>query len=281
MRIFSLFLSMIMGICLVFIISCVNKEVPVTENYFETEYRTDNRIETYTATEDVVVKTVQGTNTLSAKSHWRTNWVYIGDQNIGYFTDYYGYEISAQEHTFSSIQISLGVNPQLNKGQIEAIDLTDACFDKNIPNSSWLFGKESTQASTAPFIPTEGCQLLGPQQLGTGGDPKTWIIGFNTLVGEQGRILGTFSIGVNKGNNIIFGTKGVKEFAILACVEPELRQPDVKLIWSDDIIEKQTVTKERQVYYQVPVQIDKQRTVMQIKKVPFWEAIFSKWGIQR
>jgi hypothetical protein len=224
----------------------------------------------------VVVKTIEGSNTLSAKSQWRTNWVYIGDQNIGYFTNYYGYDISVQEHTFSSIQISLGVNPQLNKGQIEAIDLTNACFDKNIPNASWLFGKEATQASTAPFIPTEGCQFLAPHSLGRGGDPKTWIMGFNALVNEPGRVLGTFSIDFNKGNKIIFGTKGIKEFAILSCVNPELRQPDVKLIWSDDIIEKQTVTKERQVPYQVPVQVQKQRTVTQTKKISFWEAIFSK-----
>ena len=273
MQILSLFLSIILVISLVFVISCVTKEVPVTETYYETEYRTENRTETYTTTEDVVVKTIEGSNTLSAKSQWRTNWVYIGDQNIGYFTDYYGYDISAQEHTFSSIQISLGVIPQLNKGQIEVIDLTDACFDKNIPNAGWLFGKESTQRTTV-FIPTEGCQLLAPHSIGNGGDPKTWIMGFNALVNEPGRILGTFSIGLNKGNNIMFGIKGVKEFAILACVEPELRQPDVKLIWSDDIIEKQTVTKERQVSYQVPVQVEKQRTVLQTTKVPFWVAIF-------
>lgn len=85
-----------------------------------------------------------------------------------------------------------------------------------------------------------------------------------------------FTIGFNKGDSILCGTKGVKEFAILSCVNPELRPPDVKLIWSDDIIEKRIVTKERQVSYQIPLQVEKQRTVMQTKKVPFWEAIFSK-----
>src|SRR4030042_458030 len=94
-------------ISLVFTISCVSKEVPVSETYYETEYRTEYKTETYTTTEDVVVKTVEGSNTLNAKSQWRSNWVYIGQDNVGYFTNYYGYDISTQEHTFSRIQISL------------------------------------------------------------------------------------------------------------------------------------------------------------------------------
>lgn len=276
MKKLGLLFTLIIVILLIFTVSCVNKEVPVTETYYETEYTTDNRTETYTTTEDVVVKTIEGSNILSPKSQWRTNWIYIGDQNIGYFTDYYGYDISTQEHTFSRIEISLNANPQLNKGQIEVVNLTDACSDKNIPNAGWIFGKEPTQASTAPFIPIEGCQFLAPHSIGNGGDPKTWIIGFNALINEQGRFLGMFTIGFNKGDSILCGTKGVKEFAILSCVNPELRPPDVKLIWSDDIIEKRIVTKERQVSYQIPLQVEKQRTVMQTKKVPFWEAIFSK-----
>jgi hypothetical protein len=76
------------------------------------------------------------------------------------------------------------------------------------------------------------------------------------------------------GDEISFDTKGVKEFAILANTWNVHAIISVKLVWSDDIIEKRTVTKERQVPYEVPVQVEKQRTVMQTKKVPFWEAIF-------
>jgi hypothetical protein len=36
------------------------------------------------------------------------------------------------------------------------------------------------------------------------------------------------------------------------------------------------VTKERQVPYSEPYQVEKQRVVKQIKKVPFWEAIFGR-----
>lgn len=50
----------------------------------------------------------------------------------------------------------------------------------------------------------------------------------------------------------------------------------VALVWLDDIIEQRAVTKERQVPYDVPVQVEKQRSVMQAEKVPFWEAIFRK-----
>ena len=186
---------------------------------------------------------------------------------------YYGYDISTHEHARSQVQISFGIDPQLNKGAIEVIDLTDACSDENIPNASWVFGKEATQACDM-FIPAEGCQFLAPHSIGRWGDPKTWIASFNAMVSEPARLLRYVSIGGSKDDGISFDANGVKEFAIFVSVEPELRPPNVKLTWSDDVIEKKLVTKEKLVPYQIPIQVEKQRTVIQTKKVPFWEALF-------
>lgn len=257
-------------ISLVFIVSCVSKEIPVTETYYENGYRTEYKTETYTATEDVVVKTTEGSSLLSAKSEWQTTWVYL-IQSGAYSMRYYGYDISTQNHSRSQVQISFRIDPQLNKGAIEVIDLTDACSDENIPNASWVFGKELTQGNTPVFIPAEGCQFLAPHSIGRGGDPKTWVMNFNALANEPTRLIRYVSIDSSKDDKISFDAKGVKEFAIFASVEPQLTPPNVKLTWSDDVIEKKTVTKERQVPYQVPIQVEKQRVITKTEKVPIWE----------
>jgi hypothetical protein len=164
----------------------------------------------------------------------------------------------------------------MHKGIIYAIDLTGACYDQSIPFSGLLFGKEPTArvGLGGIFIPTEGCQVIQPEVLG---DVQVWINDVNALMMNPARILGKLLL--DKGttdDSITFDAKGIKEFAIVINVEPEIRPPNVNLTWSDDIIEKRTVTKERQVPYEVPVQVEKQRTVMQTKKIPFWGVIFGE-----
>jgi len=295
----SLLVSMVVAVSLVFTVSCVSKEVEVTETCYETEYKTEYRTETYTTTEDVVVETVEGSTIPSLKSKWRTFSVFL----IGSGADctyYYGYDISVHEyvqpsraeaqtgitgpgpapilvqelagHTRSQVQVSFGIKPQMYNGIIYAVDLSDACYDQSIPFSGMLFGKEP--AGFMPFaygfIPAEGCQIIQPYG-------AWWVDSADAVLMNPERILGKLSLGRGAtDNSITFDAKDIKEFAILINVAPEIRQPAVKLTWSDDIIEEKTVTKERQVPYEVPVQVEKQRTVMQTKQVPFWEAIFGE-----
>lgn len=280
MKKLSLFLSVVMVTCLVLPASCVNKEVPVSETYYETEYRTEYKTESYTQTEDVVVKTIEDSELLSIKRQWRTSWIYlIGSQAS--FTCYYGYDISTQEHSRSHVQISFTLQPQLHKGIIYVVDLTSACYDQTIPYPDVLFGN-------LYLIIDEGCQLDQPTlkgALGSGGIMpgnedeyiRRWVDAFSVLIGNPARILGKLSVDkATTDGYITFDVKGIKEFAVITGVEPELRPPNVKLTWSDDIIEKQTVIKERQIPYEVSVQVGKQRAVMQTKKVPFWEVIFGE-----
>jgi hypothetical protein len=88
------------------------------------------------------------------------------------------------------------------------------------------------------------------------------------------------SCGINS-TTCAFDAQNVKEFTIITHYTSNMPMSkieisNVELIWSDNIIERKEVTKEKQVPYEISVQIEKQRTVMQTKKVPFWEAIFSK-----
>ena len=79
-----------------------------------------------------------------------------------------------------------------------------------------------------------------------------------------------------------FDAEGVEIFAIIVRTwRPFLSESPfflcgATLVWSDDIVEQRTVTKERQVPYQVPFEVEKQRTVIKIKKVPIWEALLTE-----
>ncbi len=273
----GLFIGMVVVISLIFTVSCVSKEVPVTETYYETEYRTEYRTESYTATEDVVVKTVEGSELLNTTVQWRSSWVYLFGGE-GDLTCYYGYDLSSKEHSRSEIQISLNLQPRLQKGIIYFVDLTDACYDQSIRYPEILFGWQYSISHKGCQLdqPTWKCAPMGSCMLDAREYVRQWIDAFNSLAGNSARILVELSVDTATESDITLDAKGIKEFAVIVSTTPEVKPQMVKLSWSDDIVEKQSVTKERQTPYDIPVQVEKQRTVMQVKKVPFWEAIFNK-----
>jgi len=241
-------LLFVVVISLVFTISCVSKEVPVTETYYETEYKTEYRTETYTATEDVVVRTSEGKTSLTPISKWYAG-IYFKAAGSGAGTYYYGYKMDTNEHTRSEVKIS--VSP-MAQGHIGVYDLTGVGQIPIVP---------TTLASWREVDPKTGGLWMTPGE-------QAWLDNLNAILTNPELILG-YSTG--QVGELSFDAKGIREFAILANTWNAHAVISVRLAWSDDIIEKKTVTKERQVPYQVPVQVEKQRTVMQTKKVPFWE----------
>jgi hypothetical protein len=83
-------------------------------------------------------------------------------------------------------------------------------------------------------------------------------------------------MGVGMGDSIVFDANGVMEFGILATTWNYYSITSVRLNWTDETIGKKTVTGERQVPYQVPYQVEKQRTVYKTETVPFWDAILGR-----
>ena len=67
-----------------------------------------------------------------------------------------------------------------------------------------------------------------------------------------------------RGLYISFDANGINDFFIL------VNSFNVGCISRVELVSYE----ERQTPYQVPYQVEKQRTVMQTQKVPFWEAIF-------
>jgi hypothetical protein len=271
----GLFVSMLMVTLLLLSASCVNKEFPVTETYMETEYRT----ETYTETEEVVVDTTSGEDTLTPDIQWHDDHMafYIhtelspllpGEQpvtlpSIPYEKVwYFGYKIP--QHDICHIQVAPN---QFSFGRILAYDLGEADHIPPPPPGRWVY-KEKQYA----YAIYEWSDLYPWQQPTL----KDWIASTNLKL-ETYNQLGAWQPDVWPGKwpklpeLLEFDAKDVKNLAIIVPMS-EQKEPikSVKLMWSDEVIEKRTVNRERQV----PYQVERQRTTMEMKKVPVWEAIF-------
>lgn len=244
----------ILVIWLLFTASCVTREVPVTETYYETEYQT----ETYTETENVVTQTVDGKERLGTVDRWQTNLYFLpGGASPGKLafpsvyelTYYFGYEIPITEHSRSRVEINFYSTALKQEGEIRVIDLTGV--------------------GQIPHKPEPPMKAFITETWG-----KQWLDDLNAVATNPERILGSIvtGTGTETENQITFDTPGITEFAIFANTWNQNTLKSVELVWSDDTIESRTVTKERQV----PVQVEKERTVTTIEKVPVWEVILGK-----
>ena len=254
MQRFMLLVGIIILLSLGFATSCVTKEYPVTETYYVTESRTEYKSETYDEIQNVVVNTVKGRTFLTPVVKWNDSLCFVELGQTTPLTFYYGYEFYAEEHSSSEIKVSLspGLNDQ--RGYVFVLDLTNVGQIPPGPTYDW-WGFPSMRESRAE-----------------------WLAMVNAQVGAA-RIIDSFWLGPNessKKSDIKFDANGVRAFAIMVSSYYTNAILNVQLTWSDEIVQKKLVTLTRQVPYQVPVQVEKQRTVIQKEQVPIWEAVSSK-----
>lgn len=296
----KLILLLAVVIPLVSAVSCVSKELPVTETYYETQYKTEN----YTETVDTVVSTKEGEAYLTPTTVWAAGFPL---EKVGF--NYYGFEISASQHSKNYIKVTFlgNLSVQDVKSGIIAYELTSMhqipappaqdVWSKNAPEIKTWFSNFIDSKHKLPVIETQAKNRNNAELLFTidediqyiqdtiqiDSDPavRNWDTGQLTQVGEalgldvQPSHFEVSSVGYvraghgNETTYIIFDVTGLKEFAIL---DDWLMYPisAFQLLWTDEVMGTKTVTKERQA----PYQVEKQRTVMQTKKVPFWELFF-------
>lgn len=229
-------------------ISCVNKLIEETETYYETVYHPQQQTETYTEIETTVIETKKGRQYLRPVVKW-AGYNLTGNQEINLIR-YYGYRIAPLPHQRIQVKITLAPGALDDRGLITVYDLT---------------GK-----GQVPVMPTEAGGYPGywsPRQV-------DWFNNLNNILGNS-RVLASAITGSYPGyavsRYIMFDAGGVYEFAILADTFYYESVDMVELNWEDDIIEQRAVTRERQVTIEVPVQVEKQRTVQNIIRVPIWD----------
>jgi hypothetical protein len=254
-----LFRTIIVG-CLAFTVSCVSEEVPVTETY----YATANKTETYTTTEDIVISQKHGESSIEPTIEWSAPDLWWGTpssfsgkiQGVSYF----GCQIP--NHTNNHIVITFNDSPTLNYSSI-AYDVDEQIGPP--PERAVVgFGNWEYESGSADYPWSH--------------ELKDWLDVANSKLAST-KNLGSWSSTIwsktmtpmqNPTNELELDFNGAKDLAIVSFGVELQPVQEVKIAWCDNVTEKKTVTKERQT----PYQIEKRRTVMQTKQVPFWEAIF-------
>jgi len=242
-------LLFVVVISLVFTISCVSKEVPVSETYYETAYRT----ETYATTEDIVTFQKCGEDFINPKVEWCAPDLH---PSIAYF----GCQIPY--HTSNHIIITLNDSSYLNYSTT-AYDIEEQIGP---PPARAVVGFGNWEYES------------GSEDFPWSHELKDWLAVANSKLASAKK-LGSWSSTIwsttmrpkkNTLNQLELDFNGAKDLAIVSFMVELQPVQEVKIAWCDNVTEKKTVTKERQV----PYQVEKQRTVTQTKKVPFWETIF-------
>ncbi len=242
----TLFLSMVVVISLVFTVSCVSREVPVTETYYETEYRTESYIEIGKEQRDYLTP------------KWtRYAWVYypiLEWSEAGAGSYYDGYEISTAKLSKSQVKLILSNLSQSSLWGILVVNLTGVGKLSSPPPRSRLDTKTVVRGGEIKYIPPPAEQQ--------------WLDNLNAITTDPKHFLSLTRSDQHTGADITVDVSSMEEFMVITCTPP-FGGPvieKVQLIWFDE------VTKERQV----PYQVEKQRTVTKTEKVPIWEAIFGK-----
>lgn len=244
----NLFISLVVAFSLVFTVSCVSKEVPVTETYYETEYKTESYIEVgEEQREDLTPKW-----TRYADVYYPT---LVEWSELGAGTYYDGYEISTAKLSKSQVKLILSNLSQSSLWGILVFNITGVGQLPTPPPRDQL--KEKT-------VYEEGVKKIIAEP-----EFQEWLDNLNAITTDPKRSLAFVRSDKHIGQEIVVDVTGVEEFVIIICAPwgaaPVIKK--VQLIWSEE------VTKERQVPYQ---HVAKQRTVMQTKKVPFWEDFFGE-----
>jgi len=271
----SLLVSMVVAVSLVFTVSCVSKEVPVAETYYETEYRTEE----YAGIEEVVT-IVEGEDKLEPELAWWNSLMYwstypgeerYSSESYIWYSGYYLPEHKAARIQFNTRPKVIQVRA-FNVSDVDHIDSPQDVSTTGLPSVFW---------GHAPDWPWWKYPQGWKRPPGLDWPPlslSTYLDFFNLILNSDRQIYTSYLNKSSGNNSHDFDISGVTKLALVVemggfsgayVTDPT---SSVKLIWSDELVEEKTVTKQRQV----PYEVEKQRTVMQTKQVPFWEAIFGE-----
>jgi hypothetical protein len=262
-----------MKICVLFLLisllvvtlSCVNKEVPITETYYETEYRQ----EPYTTTESYENKISHtGYNLLSQSGGGETYIMLnrVSDRNIKWAivtasTQYPGVRSLSIQPSGKNHRISVSLSETNPKKLLSATMSNNRSPEgtklgfKPKPLPPYYSEMVSNCQRAFPFMTSGQCEesVIGgaASQFGFTGSAKTVINASSAdfLLDDLFNISGWALIDIMSGSSY-----------------------SVDYVWDEVQMETKEVTK----YRDIPVQVQKQRTVMQTKAVPFWEVFFTR-----
>ena len=184
----SLFVGVVVAISIVSTVSCVTKEVPVTEKYYETEYRTESYTEI--GNEHRVF--------LTPKKVWY-DWMYFKEvewaERGGSVIYYNGYEISTAKHSKSQAKLTLSPLSQASPWAILIVNLTGVGQLSAPPPRGWLEGETVLEKGELVYI-----SPLAVQE---------WLDNYNSIVTDPVHFVSFTRSGQHTGRDIEVNVTGV------------------------------------------------------------------------
>ncbi len=238
--------------CSLFSVACISKQYPVTQNYQETQYKTEITTESYTENQ-TIVHVESGEYPLTPYFNWNA---------INFY--YYGYEMP-EAQSYDNISLRLSIWPQLQYEPV-TFRVLDMSETGQIP-------------SPEPLPIAEAVSPAPTWYLITGTASNSWLKSANTML-NQAKLLGATNCHwsqVADPQIIVLKAGKPSSIALIITGAPNKWNCRINLdaIWSRNTIEYVPVTKQRQISKQVPFQVERQRTIYQVRQVPFWETIIS------
>ncbi|MBC8274052.1 MAG: hypothetical protein H8E40_03695 [Chloroflexi bacterium] len=242
---------------LVFVVSCVTKEYQVTQPYYETEMRQ----EAYTVTEEYETEVQHSNNIYQARMQLaRADLSGLilhleGDELIFWTCT------SIDLDNWCTRAYSSWCNPYRDKGD----DAAQAAWN----------AKENAPEGRQPLTGQNGQITIQIENVGATGGISLYSLSLGTPLYKAHSYL---PIAHTSSNQIQFSldkafTLGDYAMIVITCPEfGAFRLVSMDYIWDELEVTTREVTK----YRDVPVQVEKQRTVTETRQVPFWEAIFGE-----
>ncbi len=242
------------------LVSCVNKEYPLTQNYTVTENRTENITESYTENE-TYMSISSGEFELPSFNSWTSFDISLNGSGNFY---YYGYDvpdwgltiISASKSRYGSTSIRVGKNYGLDMTKTGHISYPEPP----------LVGEEAATTNE-----TSNYSITGTAS-------NNWLKSANDAL-AQAKFLGAMTnLWSNLDNPQVIELNAGKAAKIAIIVSGPQNKwntyPRLFVRWTASTPFSRPVVRERIIQNEVPYQVVKQRMYYQIKSVPFWETLF-------
>jgi hypothetical protein len=238
--------------CPLFFVACISKEYPITQNYQETQYNTEITTESYTENQ-TAVHVESGEYPLASYFNWNASNFY-----------YYGYEIPDSQ-SYDNISLRLSIWPQLQSEPV-MLQVFDMSETGQIP-------------SPEPLTAEDQLTDIPKWYVITGTASATWLKTANTMINHAKLLGATNCLWSQAADPQIIILKAGKPSSIALIITEAQNKWNCRVnldaLWTRNTVEYLSVPRQRQVSKQVPFQVERQRTVYQVRQVPFWEIFVS------
>ncbi|MDD5312292.1 MAG: hypothetical protein PHO26_04575 [Dehalococcoidia bacterium] len=255
----SLILTFYMGINT----ACVNREYTITENYTDTEYRTEFTTEKYSENVTIEVDDTAFEYELKPLFSWSSTLLSFKD--IAYIR-YCAYDIpDLQQYEGARLKVAVWEQLQYEKMIIRVFDMT---------STGHIYAPDAYNAEAGAIEGSSDRPWI------TGKSSATWLDSANSIINGAKFLGGRTNIWSNSDNPHILeyeiGKARNIAFIISGPLNPWNANVTASLLLNRTQIKNQVVTRERNASIEVPYEVQKQRNLSVVKQVPIWDLLFSR-----